>query len=402
MSKKKDFDITTVAGRRKLTPRNDPYYRREGAGHLGFRCTGEDGEGTWMGRAKSTTGKGYDYMPLGRFSDYRDAAEAFKSWLADLEVMRRGGLVKEARRATVRDAAIYYLDAQAKSKDEDGYRKAKTVIEAHLIGREKPGKLHREPHPLAFVLLSDLSMAHVVAFKETLLAAESEIKATRGQKATANRKWRIFTAMLNHAKRFGLIASDLPWKGVWGYAGAEARSEESYRYLTPAERGAIIKAIDDDQLRDFLRLLAMTGARPVELERLIVGDYNKKAGTLKLWNKKTRDHSPRSREIPVSIMDQASAILDKLTRNKLPNAPIFTDMGNRFAMMNEATATAEIDDATAYCFRHSFITDCLNNGVMVHEVARLTGTSIQMIQRTYAKLLVGNLEKSLKGLKFAA
>jgi site-specific recombinase XerD len=70
--------------------------------------------------------------------------------------------------------------------------------------------------------------------------------------------------------------------------------------------------------------------------------------------------------------------------------------------MNEATATAEIDDATAYCFRHSFITDCLNNGVMVHEVARLTGTSIQMIQRTYAKLLVGNLEKSLKGLKFAA
>ena len=49
------------------------------------------------------------------------------------------------------------------------------------------------------------------------------------------------------------------------------------------------------------------------------------------------------------------------------------------------------EDWELVCFRHKFITDALNNGVHSLAVANYTGTSQQMIEKTYSGLVAGDI-----------
>ena len=51
--------------------------------------------------------------------------------------------------------------------------------------------------------------------------------------------------------------------------------------------------------------------------------------------------------------------------------------------------------AVFYTLRHSFIASALVGGVDIHTVAKITGTSIPMIQKTYGKLLQDDARSQL-------
>lgn len=408
----KDFDITTVAGRKKLAPRTNPYYRREGAGHLGFRCTGADGEGTWIGRA-TEAGK-YITKPLGRHNDYATALEAYEKWADEVVHAQMAGVSKKARGMTVGDAAAHYLTYLDNTRaDENAVKKARAALQRFLIGRDessfakKGRKIFYPVNPLVHVRLADLTRAHMMELRTSTLQGIKEAKATRAQKATAARSWVQLVAMFNRARKDGLISSDLAWAGIEGFGNTQATHTESYRYLERKERADIIKRIGeefDDEGKAYVELLCYFGPRPIELERLKVSDYDKKRGTLRLWGYKGKGSQLRERTVPVGVIHGAAATLDRITRNKLPNAPIFNiDQNRRQKIMTTVCDGLKINDASAYCFRHSFITDCLSArpAVPVMEVARICGTSVVMIERTYAKLLVENVERAFKDLRFA-
>jgi integrase len=403
MAKKDDFDITTTAGRKRLAIRRDPYFRRENGGHLGFRCTGENGEGTWIGRAKGSDG--YEYNPLGRFSDYRDALGEFEKWIEHLGMEKQGSLSKDSRTATVADAARHYLAWIDETRESESARNdIRSRIEGLILGREKkPRGRACPPHPIAKVRLADLNRKMLEDFHKGLLNGKTEATADRKTKNTANRNWTPIVAMLNKAIQFGLIGSDIAWNGIEPFGGAAAGHKDSFRYLTKEERGAILKEIPAGESRDFATLLCLIGARPVELERLTAGDYDRRTQMLNLWSYKGSKGKKTDRFVPVGVMGDAAKIIERNIKDKLPSAPIFPmNKTQRQDALRDAVKAAKIRGATAYCFRHSFITDCIVGGVNVLEVARICGTSMQMIQKTYGKLLTDSVAKAFKGIKLVA
>ena len=384
-------DITTVAGRKLLTPRREPYWRREGEGYLGFRCTGANGDGKWIGRVRDG---GQKYQALGRFDDYRVAAKALQQWLRERTARRHAGVPESAKNATVRDAVCAYLEDFRHRKGEGlGLRYATNILEPKVIGRAAAKrKLACDSHPIALVRLADLTKTQFKAWRAGLLPS-TESNATRAQKATATRHYKALVAALNFAKREGLAVSDAAWADVPAFGDVQARTDESHRYLTPCERRSLINACGDS-ICDFVRLLVATGARPIELVRATAGDFNKRTGELSLWDKKGRSGQPRIRRVALAALPDALVLVTQLVKGKLPAAPLFNHDGDKeFYLLPFKAAVKRAGlplDVTSYSLRHSFISDAVSAGVPILTVAQTVGTSVQQIERTYSKVIAAH------------
>lgn len=56
--------------------------------------------------------------------------------------------------------------------------------------------------------------------------------------------------------------------------------------------------------------------------------------------------------------------------------------------MRDAARAAKLPKATAfYTLRHTFIASAITGGMDIHTVAKITGTSVRMIEEHYGKLL---------------
>ena len=94
------------------------------------------------------------------------------------------------------------------------------------------------------------------------------------------------------------------------------------------------------------------------------------------------------RTVPIS--DSAVVLFKRLSKDKLPAAPMFSmDDGEPWkhstwwaeAVRDAAERAEPPKGVSLYVSRHSFITEALRGGMATLDVARLTGTSLQMIQR---------------------
>jgi len=59
----------------------------------------------------------------------------------------------------------------------------------------------------------------------------------------------------------------------------------------------------------------------------------------------------------------------------------------------DARAVAGLPDAVLYCFRHTYISMAIKSGMDVFTIARMTGTSVAMIQKHYGHLDDSVVEK---------
>lgn len=382
-----EANITTVGGRRKLAVRNEPFWRKEAGAYLGFRCIGPNGEGTWVGRIYE--GGKQHYCALGAFDEYRLAAAALREWLQ----RRAEGVAPGNEKATVADVCTAYIADLRRNRGDGPANDALGRLERRVIGRDKASrKRPLKAHSIARVKCSDLRAHHLSDWRLSL-APEGDVKLTRAQRASAQRDLTTFRAALNYGRKKVYSDSDAAWAMLEGFKDTAAGAD-SKPYVTLEDRRKLLAQCGPG-LADLVEGLIVLGARPVELARATVGDFDARAKTLRLWSMKGRSAERRERHVPLDALPGALDLIRRLAKAKLPLAPLFARAdGKAWAHSDhdepfkEAVHAAGLDDnVVSYCMRHSFITDAVSAGVPIDMVARVTGTGITMIEKTYGKLV---------------
>lgn len=367
--------------RAKLTPRREPYWGVPLAPgrYIGYRKI--DGErGSWIARARDEDGA-QRYNALGAVSDaldYEAACKAAREWFAALDAG-----VTRTEKYTVADACREYVEDRQREKGERcafdaNWRFSKYVLEA----------------PIAKTDVVKLRAPAVKAWRDGL-------KLT---KAGANRVAATFKAALNLAVANRRVPAScaIEWRSVKQYRNADRRRDI---YLDLAQRRALLDAATG-AVRDLIEAAMLTGARPGELASALRSAYDGRTRTLKLTGK------TGTRTIPLS--PPAVTLFERLAKSKLPSAALLArDDGEPWKRKAQprktglTTTGAEWSDAvrtaaqaanlphgtSLYCLRHSWITTAIQSGLSPLEVAKLTGTSLMMIDKHYGHLVNTSAER---------
>ena len=202
--------------------------------------------------------------------------------------------------------------------------------------------------------------------------------------ATANRSLATLKAALNKAAN----ENEYDGKRVWDVV---------LKFSSEASFGARMIILTDDQERDvisasradlatLLTAMQMTGARYGELRQVLSDDLND-------LNLLIRRGKTGSRVITLS--DTKAKWFAEQAQGKAPTQPLLCrddgsqwPDGGQIKLFKIAIQNLDVPEGTtAYAFRHKFISDALSRGVPVAAVAQHTGTSVEMIMKSYAKFV---------------
>jgi site-specific recombinase XerD len=376
--------IDTVDARDKLKPRRAPYWQRLSTGcHLGFRKMAAGSAGTWLaqtydGATRKQTRKSlgaFDGLPPGqRF----DAAKKEAEKLA--EHLQQGGSVDDLTVKTACANYVKHLRAEGKAATaDDAEARFRRLVDDDKLGR---------------ILMRKLATHHVRDWRRALLALpvtinphadESERKTRQRSGASVNRDMTALRAALNHARENGAVATDAAWRvALRPIKDADGRR---MGFLDFQQRTALVKAAPAD-VATFLRGLSMVPLRPGALAALTVGSFDKRLSVLTIG----KDKAGNDRGIKLS--GKTAEFFTALTKDKLPAAPLFARADGKAwdkdawkKPIKTAAAAAELPaSTTAYTLRHSVITDLIVGGLDTLTVARLSGTSLAMIDKHYGHL----------------
>ncbi len=120
-----DSAITTLAGRKKLAPRREPYFRRLSKGrYVGYRA----GADTWHARIYLNGTNRFDALDDAR--DYDSAKELAEAWFAELT----GG----AKPHFAVDTAIAdYIENRRIERGDASAHEAKLMLHKHVLAKFK-------------------------------------------------------------------------------------------------------------------------------------------------------------------------------------------------------------------------------------------------------------------------
>jgi integrase len=379
-------NITTKAGREALPERQEPYWYplRKGAA-FGYRAKAT---GTWIVRNRGRDGK-QQYHALGSQPDFSTARTEAEKWLAS----NTSAVHRAPTRGTVRDALCAYVRhlrsvGRRNAAWEIGQRFRLTVGRTSDFGRME---------------LENVMRDDVDAWRNRL---------RKGRKArSVNRQVRAVVAGLNYATSHGHIGRREAWKLDHLVDDGE---ENVAVFLTTEQRDRLIAAAPT-ALAALLTGYANTGARPSELAKAVVADFDTKGGTVTLRHRKGRGAKLRTRAVMLS--DTGAAFFRTQVRGKLPQAPLISnDEGKHWTdqqwcdgiarAITAANATAKKPaqripaGASAYSFRHTRISELLQTyGVDPVTVAAQCGTSVLMIEKSYFKFISSNMRDKLNAVR---
>lgn len=376
------IDKATV--RSKLPPRREPYWGApvERGLFVGYRRL--DMGGNWIARYRTDEGRQL-YKALGPVTtenDYEAAKRDARRWSRAVDAG-----VQTERLLTVADVCRDYADSlSADGRDRaaaDADKVFSRIVYGDAIGKVRADKL---------------TQRHLEAWKGRMEAGEmSGRKRGLPSKATINRNLTSFKAALNRAVSRREIPQEraIEWEAIKPFKGADGSRSV---YLDREQRRRLLAAAEGD-LRDLLTCIALTGCRPGDPAAMLRRDYDQRTGSATFRTK------TGARTIPVG--PAAKTLFDRLAKSKLPTARMFTNAGEPWTpqawapMVKAAAASAELPSATvAYTLRHSWITDAILAGMDLLTVARLTGTSLEMISKTYGHLVHGAARDKLQGIAF--
>lgn len=377
-------DIDKASVRNKLEVRREPHWGApvERGLFVGFRRL-EHG-GNWIARYRTDEGK-HVYQTLGPVTaenDYDAAKREARRWRKSVDAG-----VQTDRLLTVSDVCNDYADSLEAEGRERSATDARKVFE-RIIHMDAIGKVRADK----------LTQRHLEAWLARLEAGEmSGRKRGLPSRSTINRYLASFKAALNRAVSRREIPQDraIEWASIKPYKDADGRREI---YLDRDQRRALLEAAEGD-VRDLLTCVALTGCRPGDPAAMLRKDYDKRTGSVTFRTKTGK------RTIPVS--PAAKMLFDRLAKAKLPNAHLFTNAGEPWTslawapLVKAAAAKAELPtDTVAYTLRHSWITDAILAGMDLLTVARLTGTSLAMIEKHYGHLVQNEARDKLALVEF--
>ncbi|WP_434026174.1 tyrosine-type recombinase/integrase [[Pseudomonas] boreopolis] len=383
--------INTLAARKKLAPRREPYWGEPIAKglFLGFRALDANGNGTWVARYRVDGAQRYRALgstELVEFEAALDEARAFKK--AEDAGVRGQGI------DTVADACRDYVAALRKEGRESAALDAERRFE-RTIYHDRIGT----------VALSKLRERDVESWFERVQQGKlGKLPPTKGRppehkplaKATANRMRTPLVAALNRAVTRRYVAPEraIEWESVKPHKDAGARRE---LYLDLDQRRALLEHAGAD-VRDLMECIILTGCRPGDPAAVLRKDYDARHGTVTF---RTKGHT---RTVPLS--PPAKALFDRLAKGKLPRAPMFTNAGApwqphdwRQPVKDAAAAAGLPDSVVLYTLRHGWITDAIVGGMDLLTVAKLAGTSLAMIEKHYGHLVHGAAREKLAAVQ---
>ena len=378
--------LSTKSSRARLAQRREPYWSALGRGaYLGFRA----GAGTWIVRYRDHDGKQH-YQSLGEHEEFAVAKEKAERWLSQATA----GAHRAPSRGSVRDALasyVRYLRSHGRRGTawDAGQRFRLTVDRKGEFGRMK---------------LEDV-------LREDFDAWRNGLRKGR-QPRSVNRQVRAVVAALNHAVTDG---GHIGKREAWKVKQLQDDGEESTPvFLTTEQRDRLITAASPT-VAALLTGFSHTGARPSELAKAVVADFEAEGGTVTLSHRKGRGAKFRSRA--TQLDDEGIKFFKAQARGKLPKAPLianetgghFTDQewcrGIELAII-AANKTAKKPaqripaGASAYSFRHSRISELLQvYGIDPLTTAAQTGTSVVMIEKYYFKFISSSMRDKLNAVK---
>lgn len=385
-------DIRTSGGREKLPIDADKivWHKHSIGQYVGFRKTSAD-LGMWWARVRDpATGKQH-YRSLGEFAEHQPAKRYAAALKAAIEWFGQADAGVTPHRQTVADACAAYV------------KLIRRTSEAKARRTEADFRRFVEGDSLAKVELGKLKRAHLDEWRSRIsvvparLGRGKRVKATPRAPATINRDIVPLRAALNLALEGGLVVSDLAWRvALKPIKDADRRRS---LYLEKSERAKLL-ASAPDEVRPFLRGLAVLPLRPGALASLTVADFNPKLKTLRIGVDKTAG------ERWVRVPDATAEFFAEQAKGKLPAAPLIsTRDGGHWTKdrwkrpVAAAVLAAKLPAATtAYTLRHSVITDLVHSGLDLLTIAQISGTSVAMIEKHYGHLRQDRASQALATL----
>ena len=345
--------IHMPTSRSKLTPRREPYWRNlVTGGYLGFRKTSKGTE-SWIARYRDNNGKRH-YKALGLLLDlpYKEAKAQAEEWFNSC----RMGVV---RACTVKSACEAYVENLRKKKGDTAAKGADSRFRHRVYN-----------HSIAMKKLDELLENDIDLWRDEW--------AGKYAPATVNRDINDLVAALNFAHKKHLVASNTEWKKIDKlHVENPARTE----YITPEQRKKLLD-VADPVIKPFLLALIYTAARPGEMAKAKVADFNAATGKVNLSSRKGKGSKLRIRAFPLS--PDAKKLFIEQAKGKQPDDFIFTNNGRQWinyewgTWMKPAFVSAELaDDVCTYTIRHSTIADWLQGWIDVATVAKIAGASIR-------------------------
>ncbi len=380
--------FSTVTQQDKLKARTATYWQKLATGqHLGFRKT-KSGT-TWIARAYDPTFRKQVKRSLGDFGQlppnerFNAASKAAREWVAHMDAGGTNEVV------TVAGACERYAAALARTsagKAKEARRRFAQYINTDSIARISLPKLRSHQVADWRKRLTDTPAAFQRSGNTGVGRGKGKGTCTRPRAATTvDRDIACVRAALNMALADGFVTSSLAWRKSLKASGAHNRRT---LYLDREQRRALLAAVADDHLRDFLSALAALPMRPGAVAALTVRDFDARQSTLRIGT----DKAGAGRII--LLPQTTAALVERASKGKLPSAALFARWdGNRWRAdewvkaIKVTAATAKLPESVvAYTLRHSGITDLVTSGLDLFTVAALAGTSVQMIQDHYGHL----------------
>jgi integrase len=164
------------------------------------------------------------------------------------------------------------------------------------------------------------------------------------------------------------------------------------RILTPAERSEVVTTAKGQAFLDFVFALQETGCRPGEIAMVTAENVNLETGVWVLPKHKTvrKTGKPRVVYLTPAMVELCRRLIENyptgpLFRNRLGKPWTPNAIRCRFRRLRQKLP--HLKDVVSYTYRHSFVTDALEKGVGVVEVAELIGDKgTDMVMKHYQHL----------------
>ena len=371
------LSIDTKAKRDRLAKRREPYWDKLVlGGFLGYRVGAKGG--SWVARYRDDDGKQhYKSLSLPAHlpqNEYDVATGEARKWFENQN------LGFQAKPGTVKEATENYIEYLGQKKGKASAKDAQGRINLHIIPEFGDLPLDR------------LKLQQVRKWFHSFVV-EGRDEEIRKSRATANRNLTILKAVLNLAHKEGMVPTDRAWRSVAKFQSADGARQD---YLTANQLNALMDNADG-YFKSLLKAGILTGARYGELCKLIVKNLDKDNGLLNIPDGKTG-----TRTFPLT--KSTKAFFTKMAENKLPGVPLLTNdglkpwgHGDQTKLMREAVEKSDLPNSVVfYTLRHSFIADLIDKNMNVFDIAKITGTSINMIEKHYGKLFKGRVIEVLE------
>jgi integrase len=369
--------LESRSNRLKLSVAKKPVFVRIGPGlSLGYRRN--QTAGTWVLRVAN--GQGGSRTAAIGFADDHDEADG-QRFLDFWQAQERAKVTarhqagdRGAEPLTVRLAAETYLD----------WLTAKNPRTA----ADTRGRLKRHFLP-KFGDRSIMSLTKTLLDKwlGSMVVESDDPERVRQSKDSANRVLSMVKALLNHAMRdpsHGL-KDDSAWRFVKPFHGVSKPREIRF---TDDEVRRLIDSAEDVALADLITGAYVTGARYGELAEARISHFDARAKTMRVNVGKTGART---------IILQTSAVnfCRKLVANRAADEFLFVRSdGSRWKRSDQTRPIKDAlkraglaPDGNLYALRHTYVSRAIENGVPLNIIADNCGTSIRMIEKTYAKIL---------------